>query len=137
MSGDTRTFRAAVAAELEAWRQASAPATDIVYENGPVKGEDEISSPWVDTEVRFYGARPATAGVRPLGRHSGAIAVAVYTRQGEGTGDADALVDSLIERFRTRYLGGGNLSFPQRLTPTTLKGWHKVGILIPFTLDTN
>jgi len=137
MAGDTKTFKSAVAAELAAWTLASAPTTDIVYENGPVKGEQEISSPWVDMEVRFYGGRPATTGDRPMGRHTGAVALSVYTRQGDGTGDADTLVDSLIERFRTRYLGGGSLAFPQRMTPTTLKGWHKVGVLIPFTLDTN
>ncbi len=137
MAGDTKSFRAGVVSELLAWRAAQAATTDVVYENGPVKGELEISSPWVDMEVRFYSASEVTVGDRPIGRHSGAVALAVYTRDGDGTGAADDLVDSLIEHFRSRRIGGGVLRFPQRLTPSDGKGWHKVGVLIPFTLDTN
>lgn len=136
MAGETKAFRGAVVSELLAWQSASAPTTDVVYENGPVKGENEISSPWVDMEVRFYGASEATVGERPMGRHSGAVALAVFTRNGDGTGAADALIDSLIEHFRSRRVGGGVLKFPQRLTPSLARGWHKVGVLIPFTLDT-
>lgn len=135
MANETRVFREAVASEIEAWRVAEAPTLDIVHENGPVKGEQEISSPWLDLEIRFYGAQPITVGGRPRGRHSGAIAITVYTRMGEGSGQADELVDSLIEKFRARNLGGAKLAFPQRMTPTDFKGWHKVGIIAPFLLD--
>jgi hypothetical protein len=135
MANETGAFERAVAAEVEAWRAALATSTDVVYPNGPVLQENQISSPWVDLSVRYYGAQPMTVGPRAPGRHSGAIALAVFTRRGEGSAEANGLVDSLIELTRGRRLGGAVLEFPQRMTPTEIKGWEKVGILVPFKLD--
>jgi len=129
-----KAFRAAVNTALQDW--AIAPgAVPIFFENGPQPDLANVGDVWVDTEVRFYGASTAALGERPMGRATGALVVRVFVREGEGTGRADDLMDQLEELFRPRRLGGARFDFPERLTPTQHLGWHKVGILAPFSLD--
>ena len=97
--------------------------------------EDKIGSPWLDVEIRWYGAKPMSVGEVVAGRHSGAVSVNVYCRDASGTGSADDIIDSLETLMRTRRLGTAVLKFPQRTVPTCLKGWYKTGLLAPFTLD--
>ncbi len=132
MSG--ANFRAAVFAELVAW-SATRPLVQAFYENGPVPDLERVSDVWVDSEIRWYGAKTVAMGERPAGRATGAVMVRVYRREGSGTLLADQMCDELEEMFRPRRLGGAVFEFPERLTPTAEMGWPKVGILAPFSLD--
>ena len=131
----TEQFRRAVQAELEAWRLEAYPDVPAFYENGPVPDEQSIGEIWIDCLVRWYGAKFVSAGVRPMGRHTGTVLTNVYFRQAAGTALPDQIIDSIKERMRARRLGGALLQMPQRTVPTEFHGWYKVGLLTPFTLD--
>jgi hypothetical protein len=111
------------------------PGVEAYYENGPVPDLERVSDVWLDVELRWYGASTVSMGERPRGRATGALMVRVYRREGTGTQLSGAIVDALEERFRPQRIGGAVLDFPERLAPTELNGWPKVGILAPFYFD--
>ena len=127
-------FRADVFAEVITW-VAQHPTVQAFYENGPVPDLERVSDVWIDSEIRWYGAKTVAMGERPRGRSTGALMVRVYCREGSGTRLPDVLCDELEELFRPRRIGGAVFDFPERLTPTEQMGWAKVGILAPFYLD--
>jgi hypothetical protein len=132
----TKDFRAAVTGAIRDWGAASFPSMPIIYENGPIPDEDKIGPIWLDIEIRWYGARPLAMGQVTSGRDSGVISAQVYYRDASGTGLTDDVVDSLRALMKNQRLGGAVVSFPQRTTPSNLKGWYKTGLFFPFTLDT-
>ena len=132
---DTKEFRQAVTQALETWRTANATTTDIVYPNAPVPDEAEITSPWLDVRISWVGGDFSTVGNRPRGRHRGSVIVNAYTREGEGTGDADDFADSLIELFRQLRIPGAVFSMPYRVSTGAALGWDRQGVLAPFTFD--
>jgi hypothetical protein len=131
----TEQFRQAVVSRVLAWQLANYPALPVITENGPVPDENTIGPIWLDLELRWYGAQNVTMGVNPLGRHTGAVSANVFYRAYEGAAQPGAIVDSLITLLKNVGLGSGQLQFPQRTVPTTLKGWYKSGILVPFYLN--
>ena len=131
----TALFRQAVNAEIETWRVANHPTIFAAYENGPTPDEATVGPIWIDCDIRWYSARLASMGVRPLGRHAGTILTNVYFRDAEGTGPVDAMLDEIKELLRARRLGGAVLSMPARTISTDFHGWYKSGLLTPFTLD--
>jgi hypothetical protein len=130
----TEEFRAALMTELVAWGTANYPTLPLIYENGPVPDEDAIGPIWLDSEIRWYGGNVASLGVNPRLRHTGAVSLQVYSRQASGTGQAGAILDSLIQTLSARRLGSAILLAPQRTVPSYLRGWYRTGILLPFTL---
>lgn len=129
-----KEFRASVNAEINAWATANFPTIPVIYENGPVPDEDTIGPIWLDVEVRWYGAHNATLGVTPRVRHSGAVSVNCFYRNGEGTDQPDSIIDSLSDHLQNRRLSAGVLEAAQKTVPTNLRGWYKTGTLIPFLL---
>ena len=129
-----KEFRAAVNTEINAWSLANFPTIPVVYENGPVPDEGTIGPIWLDVEVRWYGAHNATLGEVPRVRHSGAVSVVCFHRNGEGTDQPDTLIDSVSTFLQNRRLSAGVLEAAQRTVPTNLRGWYKTGTLIPFLL---
>lgn len=131
----TEEFRAAVTARVLAWQAANYPALPVITENGPVPDENTIGPIWLDLELRWYTGHNVTMGQNPLGRHTGAVSANVFCRAAEGTAKPGAVVDSLITLLKNIRLGAGQLQFPQRTVPTTLQGWFKTGVLVPFYLN--
>lgn len=131
----TKEFRSAVFARILDWQTTAFPNLPVITENSPGPDQCTIGSIWLDCEVRWYGASNITLGESPIGRHTGAVAAMVYFRRGEGTAQPDDIVDGLIALLKNKHLGRATLQFPQRVAPTDLKGWYKVGILVPFYLD--
>jgi len=131
----TKEFRSAIADEILAWSAAAAPGVPLVWENGPVPDEDKIGPIWIDISIRWYGGQTLTIGEVIQGRHTGVVSVQIFTREGEGTGQADELLDSLTDTLGSRRFGTSHVKFPQRTTPTDHLGWYKVGLLFPFSLD--
>jgi hypothetical protein len=131
----TQSFRAAVVADIKAWMQANHPTVPVSWENGPPMDKDAAGTVFLDVEIRWHDAENVTVGTRPRGRDTGVIATNVYVKQGEGTLAADQLVDGLRELLRNRRLGGGALEYPRRSTSPPMLGWHRAGLLTPFTLD--
>ena len=131
----TALFRQAVNAEIETWRLATHPTVFAAYENGPVPDESVVGPIWIDCDIRWYAAKVAAMGARPMGRHTGTILTNVYYRAAEGTGPVDAMLDEIKELLRTRRLGGAVLMMPARTISTDFQGWYKSGLLTPFTLD--
>ena len=130
----TKEFRAAVFAEIQAWAAANFPTLPVLFENGPTPDEGAMGAIWLDVELRWYSSRVAAIGNPPRMRHSGAVSAMCFYRSGEGTGGPDDVIDSLGGFLQARRLGAGILEAPQRTVPTNLRGWFKVGILLPFTL---
>lgn len=131
----TEIFRAGVFGAITAWAQANHPGVPVITENGPVPDEKTIGAIWLDCEVRWYGGRNITMGTIPMGRHNGALSAQVYYREAAGTARSDQIVDGLIALLKNARFGGGIMQFPQRTTPTQLRGWYRTGILVPFYLD--
>lgn len=131
----TEQFRGAVFSAIEVWGATGFPALPLVFENGPVPDEDKIGPLWLDCEIRWYGAHVAAMGERPLDRDTGAVSLNVFHKNADGTASPDQILDSLRALFRHKRIGGGLTSAPQRTTPTKLRGWYKVGLLVPFYLD--
>ncbi len=129
-----KEFRAAVFGEVQAWAAASFPTLPVLYENGPTPDEDKIGTIWLDVELRWYGGIVASIGTPVRTRKTGAVAAMCYYRTGEGTDAPDSVIDSLGEYLQARRLGAGVLEAPQPTVPTNIRGWHKTGIFIPFTL---
>ncbi len=136
MSNDTSDFRGAFNSAIEAWRLANYPDMVVVYENGPQPANEGEAGPmFLDTSVRWYGASPSTVGTRPRGRHTGALALHVFSKQGQGVGQPGEVIDSLVELLRNRRLGSAVLSMPQLGVPGTANGWSKLSLFVPFRLD--
>ena len=135
MADVTELFRKAVNGELETWRQGAFPDLQAFYENGPTPPEGLMDAIWMDASIRWYSAKEVTVGTRPRGRHIGTILTNVYFRKSEGTDKPDELLGAIKELLRTRHLGGGVLSMPQRTISTDFFGWYKSGLLTPFKLD--
>lgn len=131
----TEEFRAAVTARILAWQAANFTSLPVITENGPVPDENSIGSIWLDLELRWYGGQNISMGVKPMGRHTGAISAQVFYQPSEGTAKPGTIIDSLIANLANVSLGAGQLQFPQRTVPTTLKGWYKSGVLVPFYLN--
>lgn len=128
-------FRSAVHAAIQAWGESYDPTLPIIYENGPVPDEDAIGEIWLDVEIRWYGAFNTTVGTIPRGRETGAISLNIFYKQGSGTQRPDRIADSLQSLFRNKRFGAAQTAFPQRTTPTNLRGWYKTGRLVPFYMD--
>ena len=131
----TELFRKAVNEELEAWRLSNFPEVQAFYENGPTPDEGQMGEMWIDTSVRWYGAKVVTLGTRPRGRHLGTVSTSVYFREAAGTALPDQVLGEIKELLRTRHLGGAVMGMPQRMVPSNPLGWYRVGLLTPFTLD--
>lgn len=131
----TEHFRQAVVAAIEAWRTSDEPGLPAFYQNAPVPPEDQVGPVWLDQYVRWFGADFVTVGERPRGRRRGSVVVNIYARQGEGTAEADRLLDALEEVFRNLRISAAVIGMPARSPGTEFKGWAKEGILVPFTLD--
>lgn len=132
---DSTDFRAAITAEVVAWAAANYPSMDVCYENGPTPDQDAISSPWLDMELRWFDTTQLTVSEGAGSREHGVISLAVYARAGTGTAQTEAVIRSLTQAFKLRRVGTAILRAPRRYTPTTVAGWYKVGIMVPFTLD--
>lgn len=131
----TEIFRAGVFGAITTWAEANHPGVPVITENGPTPDEKSIGVIWLDCEVRWYGGRNISMGAIPMGRHNGAVSVQVYYREASGTALSDQVVDGLINLLKNARLGGGTLQFPQRITPTLMRGWYRTGLLAPFYLD--
>lgn len=131
---NTEAFRAAVTAEIVAWRTANFPDIPAFYEGGPTPDQDKIGMVWVDVEFRWYGGQIASMGKKPRTRHTGAVAIDVYFREAAGVQLPGAVVDSIGSLLEARRIGAGILWAPQRTIPTDKLGWKKTGLLVPFTL---
>lgn len=131
----TKEFRSAVFGEIEQWGKEKFPALPIIYENGPVPDEDKIGPLWLDVSVRWYGSQQMTVGEVVVGRYTGVVSVRTFYREGQGTAAVDDLLDSLEQHLRNRRLGSSTIQFPEPYTPTTVRGWHKAGLMFPFRLD--
>jgi hypothetical protein len=131
----TKQFRSDIHAEILAWKAIAFPTLPLVFENGPAPDEDKIGPTFLDVEIRWYSARMLAIGQVTGGRHRGAISACAYTRDHEGTGDTDAVLDSLQDYLRTRRIGTGIVEFPARTVPKPILGWYSTGLLFPFSLD--
>jgi hypothetical protein len=131
----TEEFTAAVISRVLAWRDADRPGLPVITENAPVPDENTIGMMWIDLEMRWYGGKNISMGAIPLGRHTGAASVNVFYREREGTGVAGAVTDQLINLLKNVRFGAGRLEFPQKVVPTSIRGWYKTGVLVPFYLD--
>lgn len=132
---NSEEFRTAVFGAIQAWGAGYDAALPIVYENGPVPDEDKIGPLWLDVEIRWYGAVNTTLGEVPRGREMGAIALSIFYKSGSGTQRSDQLADALQQLFRNKRFGAAQTGYPQRMTPTHLRGWYKTGRLVPFYMD--
>jgi hypothetical protein len=131
----TEQFRKDAQETLATWLADAFPDVQAFYENGPMADESTVGPLWIDCTIRWYGAKFVTVGGRPRGRHTGVFATNVYHREGEGTALPDQVLDAIKELLRGRRLGSATLYMPQRTIPTVVNGWHKVGLITPFTLD--
>lgn len=128
-------FRAGVTQALVDWHQANYPAIDIAFENGPVPDQNVVTSPWLDVELRMYSGSSLGVGGPKAGRYTGAVTVRCFTKAGEGTAQADAILDSLDKTFSGLRVSGGALEFPDPMMPVTALGWYKRGLMFPFRVD--
>ena len=137
-----KDFRSAVNAAVEAWRAAHDTSTlpygslPVFYENGPQPDESKLAY-WLDVELRFYSGHLTEIGEGAGGRSSGVIALSLYWKAGEGTGDLDELLDSLHTALRARRFGPAafTLHGERMIPPPSFYGWYKTGYMIPFILD--
>jgi hypothetical protein len=129
-----KDFRSSVFSEIKTWAEAAFPAIPVVYENGPVPDEDKIGPIWLDVEIRWYSGTVASVGASPRTRMTGVVSIMCFHREGEGTGLPDDVVDSATLALQTRRIGGAVMGAAQRVIPTCLRGWYKVGVLVPFVL---
>lgn len=127
-------FRAAVFAEIRNWAAASFPTLPVVYENGPVPDEDKIGPIWLDVEIRWYDGSVAALGSTPRTRDFGAVSLSCFYKVGEGTKSPGQVIDSVSALLQARRFGSAVMGARKRTVPTNLRGWHKTGVLIPFTL---
>lgn len=131
----TEQFRSDVQATLEAWRLDAFPDIPAFFENGPLPDEATVGPIWIDVAIRWYGGKFVTVGERPRGRHTGVVSTNVFYREREGTALLDRVIDSIKELMRARRFGPAVLYMPQRTIATEVDGWHKTGLITPFTLD--
>lgn len=131
----TKDFRSAVFAEIDTWQKTHFPTIPAVYENGPVPDEDRIGPAFLDVSIRWYGSTTLSIGESKKGRHRGVISVLFFMREGQGTATADEVLDHLSKHLSHRHLGQSTVYFPEHYTPTNFRGWYKVGLMFPFTLD--
>lgn len=127
-------FRAAVFADIRDWAAANFPTLPVIYENGPVPDEDKIGPIWLDVEIRWYEGSVAALGSNPRTRDFGAVSLACFYKTGEGTKAPGQVIDSASALLQTRRIGAAVLGARKRTVPTYMRGWHKTGVLIPFTL---
>ena len=127
-------FRAAVFAEIRDWAATNFPNLPVVYENGPVPDEDKIGPAWLDVEIRWYEGSVAAFGETPRTRDFGAVSLACFYKTGEGTKVPGEIIESVSSLLQARRIGSAVLDARKRTVPTNLLGWHKTGVLIPFTL---
>ena len=130
-----QNFRAGVMQALVNWHQANYPGTDIAFENGPVPDQNDVTSPWIDVELRMYSGTSLGVGGPKAGRYTGTVAVRCFTREGEGTTQADAILDSLDKLLSGLRVAGGSVEFPDPMMPVTAEGWYKRGLMFPFRVD--
>lgn len=131
---NTKDFRAAVFGDIQAWGAANFPTLPVVWENGPVPDEDKIGPIWLDVEIRWYDGSVAALGSSPRTRDFGAVSLACFYKTGEGTKAPGQLIDSVSSLLQARRFGSAVTGARKRTVPTNLRGWHKTGVLIPFTL---
>ena len=131
----TESFRAAVFAEIETFMSTNHPDINMAWENGPEVDEASVTKGIVEVELRFYSASLAEVGANSANRHTGAIALWVYTRQTSGTEVGDLICDGLARLLKQRRLGSAMTRAPQRLVPSPAKGWYRTGVTVPFLLD--
>lgn len=121
---------------VDTWHSASHPSVPIFYENAAMPDEKAAPAVWIDVEIRYAGADEVTVGARPRGRETGALWLRVFTRAGEGTQTASAILDTATEFFRTnRRNSDAFLRFPIHQPPLPAPGWHRSALLIPFVND--
>ncbi len=129
-------FHAGVMSAIEAWRTSNFPEMDAVYENGPAPTPDEVSSPWLDVSIRPYSGGSASLGAPASGRERGVVAIQIYTRGGEGTAASNKVRASLRQALAGLRAAGWWLDYPTPYMPTAFLGWHKTGLMFPYTLNT-
>lgn len=121
---------------VDTWHQSNFTSTPVFYENADMPDESKVGNVWIDVTVRFTGGADVTLGTDPLGRDYGVLAVMVYTREGETTATADQIIGSLRGYLRAhRRTTGAFLKFPVRTSTPPMLGWHKAGLMAPFTCD--
>lgn len=134
-------FKGAVQSAIADWQTSfSSPAAGIevgavpvFFENGPQPDESTVGPIWVDVAFRFYSGRLSELG-SDTNRHTGVIAVGVYTKTGEGTAGAEAVIRSLTGTLcRKRWGSSGVTLGHERMTPPPdYFGWHRSGAMVSF-----
>lgn len=105
----------------------------VFYENGPEADESAVGSIWLDVEFRFYSGHLTEVG-SATNRHTGVIAISVYTKRGEGTVASEAVLRSVTGLLKRRRWGGDavTLGYERMTPPPNFFGWHRAGAMVSF-----
>lgn len=117
------------------------PSFEIAYSDIPLVTEnapfdwDSPDEQLVEFEVEFmHGAQIGMAAVPPT-RCSGFVYVSIKTRAGLGVSKAQQLQGWFADALKYQTPGGVRLGAPMPDGSTSLKGWHVLGLKVPFYAD--
>lgn len=130
-------FRSWVETQVDTWRAANYPTLPVFYENGENPDQGKVGALWLDVEIGYRGGVAAAVGGRAPARLSGNVRLMAYMKQGGGMQAGEAVLDSLLDHFRTnrRAAGGVMLDVPVPHSAPPMLGWQKAGWLVPFKVD--
>lgn len=127
--------RLAVTGRLKTGMDATYPAVPVVYENRVKVDLATQASPYVRLALIFNDGEQASMEATPLARYRGAIYLAVYCKQGEGTKDALTILSYLAGLFKAVKFGGVQTYVGVPMPGAEMSGWYYEAVRIPFYFD--
>lgn len=133
------TVRQNVATEVETFKvayEALYGPLQVEYENRDLLDPAAAASPFLAVEIYFNEGRQLDLSPNPIHKQLGQIVLTANTREGGGTAQATNLLDYFLVRLQMRRFGvllchAG--SFAGK--PTTVLGWVKRSVMIPFEVN--
>lgn len=127
--------RAAVAGRLKTGMDATYPAVPVVYENHTTVDLATQASPYVRLAIIFNDGAQASIELTPLARYRGAVYLAVYCKEGQGTKDVLQILGYLATLFKAVKFGGVQTHVGLPMPGAEMDGWYYEAVRVPFYFD--
>lgn len=116
--------RDALMINFDAGFAAAHPGVPVVYENTDTVDLDTVGDRFLRVEIEFTGAVQITIGDQPHDRTYGYFTIFLMTKEGLGTRDTLALMDSIKEIVKFKNWSGVVLSVPKLVDKQCKDGWE-------------
>lgn len=127
--------RIAISGRLKTGMDATYASVPVVYENHTAVDLATQASPYVRLAIVFNDGQQVSIESTPLARYRGAIYLAVYCKQGQGTKTALQILGYLAGLFKAVKFGGVQTYVGVPMPGVEMDGWYYEAVRLPFYFD--